>query len=175
MSDVFSITIKALATVIIVYTMMIPLFKHHSIVNVFDGAFVIISVIFLLLFQNTTNYLGFGMVAFVLLLAYLVLKFVGLKKLNTWHFIFHITFKDKPFIEPIIQTIIDESNLDSTMIVTSLKYPFLFQLHIQDHSVKKQFYKTFENSIKSKFSYLFGVRYGSFLLIFIILAMIWRY
>ena len=174
MDDLFSIILKAIATVIIVYAMMIPLFKHHNIVNIIDGAFVFLSVVILLIFESTTLYLVFGIILGVTILAYFILKYLVLKRLNGWYFICHVTKKDKVVMEEEIQTMIFETPIESDDFKL-LSHPCLFQLSLQNKSLRKKFLKDFEQIIKTKFSYIFGIRYGVFLLIFIILAIIWRY
>ena len=174
MDDLFSIILKAIATVIIVYAMMIPLFKHHNIVNILDGVFIFLSIILLLIFESTTLYLVFGILMGITGIAYLLLKYIVLKRLNDWFFIFHVTKKDKVRLEEEIQTMIAETTIESEDFKV-LSHPCLFQLTLQNKSLRKKFLKDFEQVIKTKFSYIFGIRYGVFLLIFIILAIIWRY
>lgn len=174
MDDLFSIILKAIATVIIVYAMMIPLFKHHNIINVIDGIFVFLSVVILLVFESTTLYLVFGIIMGVFIFTYLIIKFIVLKRLNDWYFIFHVTKKDKSVMEAEIQTMISETSIESDDMRFST-YPCLIQLSIQNRALRKKFLKEFEQIIKVKFNYIFGIRYGIFLMIFIILAVIWRY
>lgn len=174
MDGLFSIILKAIATVFIVYALMIPLYKHHNLVNLFDGGIVFLSVIVLLIFEATTAYLLFGIMMGTLLILYLVLKYGVLKRFNQWYFIFHVTRKDLIALDELKQKMIDEAVIEPNEILLS-KYPFLLQIIPSDHIKRKLMMKYLDRAIKTKFNYLMSIRYGIFLLIFIILAIIWRF
>jgi len=171
----FSLVLKAIATVLIVYAMMIPLFKHHNVLNLFDGLFVLILIILLLSFESTIHYFIFGIVMGSIGLLYGCLKFFVLNRTDESYFIFHVTFKDKANIESCLEELLENATIEPDMIQLDSKYPFVFRMKIQDKTVKKNFLKAFDQMIRIRFNYAFLLRYGIFLVIFIILAIIWRY
>jgi len=175
MVEWFSLVLKSFGTVILVYSLLIPLFKHHNMLNLIDGLFVFVIEVIVLSFMETQNYLAFMIIIGSLLLAYVVIRIFVLRDKGEWYILFHITLKDRQAVESKFNEMIESSLIEPEMVVYDQKYPFLCKINIKDKTLKKTFFKNLDQMLKTSFSYPFAFRYGLFLLTFILLVMIWRY
>lgn len=175
MDDLFSIVLKSIGTVIIVYALLIPLLKHHNVVSFIDGVFVLVVTILLFVFTNTESYIVFTVIMGVLLLIYLGLKLFWQKDKSEWLLMFHVSTKDYQALVTKFSEMIEKGIIEPDMVVYDQKFPFICRINIKDKIVKKNFLKSLDQLLKTDFAYPFAFRYGLFLVTFIILAMIWRY
>lgn len=175
MDEWFSLVLKSLGTVIIVYALLIPLFKHHNFLSLIDGVFVFVATIILFSFMNSTSYLAFFIVIGALIIGYVILRLFILKDRSEWYIFFHVMMKDKDTLENKLSEMIEKGIIEPGMVYFDNKYPFLTRISIKDKKIKIDFFKNIDQILKTNFSYPFALRYGLFLLTFVILVMIWRY
>ncbi len=175
MDEWFSLVLKSLGTVIIVYALLIPLFKHHNFLSLIDGVFVFVATIILFSFVNTTSYLAFFIVIGGLMIVYGILRLFVLKDKSEWYILFHVMMKDRQALGNKLSEMIENGTIEPGMVYYDDKYPFLTRISIKDKKIKKDFFKNIDQILKTNFSYPFALKYGLFLLTFVILVMIWRY
>lgn len=175
MDEWFSLVLKSLGTVIIVYALLIPLFKHHNFLSLIDGVFVFVATIILFSFVYTTSYLAFFIVIGGLMIVYGILRLFVLKDKSEWYILFHVMMKDRQALGNKLSEMIENGTIEPGMVFYDDKYPFLTRISIKDKKIKKDFFKNIDQILKTNFSYPFALKYGLFLLTFVILVMIWRY
>lgn len=175
MDEWFSLVLKSLGTVIIVYALLIPLFKHHNFLSLIDGVFVFVATIILFSFVNTTSYLAFFIVIGGLMIVYGILRLFVLKDKSEWYILFHVMMKDRQALGNKLSEMIENGTIEPGMVFYDDKYPFLTRISIKDKKIKKDFFKNIDQILKTNFSYPFALKYGLFLLTFVILVIIWRY
>jgi hypothetical protein len=168
----FEMILKGLATVFIVYALMIPVLKHHNLLNWIDGFFIIILSIILLAYAPTQSYLGFAVVFGSASLLYIVLK--GLFAYYGYYYFWVFNVKKTKYLDmkALIDKASQDNGIDPSQYVYQAKTYFLIKLQSIRPANLKPFYKAVEESIKKQFSYPFALWYGVFMMTFIILAKI---
>jgi len=171
----FDLMLKAISSVAIIYLMMIPVFKHHNVLNLIDLIASIAFILVFIVFIDTTHYLGFGIVFGISLVGYLGVKVFFNFRHEGHYVLFNLGKSDFGSMDMAIAETATANRIALENITYTDKYPYVYRLKIEDRKATHKFNKSLDETIKKRFSYRFGYRYVIFLMIFIILAMIWRY
>lgn len=171
----FDLTLKAISSIAIIYLMMIPVFKHHNVMNLIDLIASIAFILVLIIFIETTYYLVFGIVFGTSLIGYLGVR-VLFKYRHEGHFVlFNLGKSDYEAMNLAIVETATQAQMPLESITYPDHFPYVYRVKINDRKAIHKFNKVLDDTIKKRFSYRFGTRYVIFLMIFIILALIWRY
>jgi len=171
----FDISLKALSTCLIVYVMMIPILKHHNVLNIVDGIAGILVFVVTLIFYQTYRYILFAIIIAVIMILYGVASYIMQKKGRLFFLLLNVRKIHYKEIDSEIDGLCAKEGLDPELIHYHEKFFFFMRILGGDVTALKKVIKGLDEAIRKRFNYSFALRYGVFLIIFIILAILWRY
>ncbi len=172
--QLIEIILKAVASVGIIYALLIPSFKHHYVVKIIDSIGFGLIVLSSAILCETTNYLAVGIVMGCCLIVYAVVSFLTYRRNETWLMMFNLNISGYEAVKATLMSnpeLLDDELKES---IHWVKWPFILIKPTNKKTVK-ELTKPLETAIKTQKAYPFYVQYGLFLLVFILLILIWRY